>query len=296
MVRSLRLVACLFLMLTAVAAVGGERNRYEPGAPITPTDGVIKLFNGKDMEGLYTWIQDTKYEDPRKVFTVHDGMIHISGDGYGYISTKKAYRDYHLVTEWKWGTKTWPNREDRTKDSGILFHGIGPDGGGSAKPGGIPGQWIASIEAQVQEGGCGDFYFVTGLQEDDTPIPISVTCEVTKNAGGRTVWKKGGERKTFDGSKGEGRFVGWYGRDPDWKDVLGFRGKQDPDYANDWNREEVICKGGHITTIVNGVVVNEGFDASPSAGKIVFQTEKAEVFLRKFELWPLDKAPTYEKK
>jgi len=40
--------------------------------------------------------QDTKREDPRKVFTVSDGMIHISGDGYGGLVTNKRYRDYHL--------------------------------------------------------------------------------------------------------------------------------------------------------------------------------------------------------
>lgn len=31
-------------------------------------------------------------EDPRKVFTVEDGMLHILGDGLGYICTKNRYR------------------------------------------------------------------------------------------------------------------------------------------------------------------------------------------------------------
>jgi hypothetical protein len=63
-----------------------------------------------------------------------------------------------------------------------------------------------------------------------------------------------------------------------------------------WTRMDVICDGGTITNIVNGVVVNQAFDAQPSAGKIQIQTELAEIFFRKIELWPLGQAPPYEKK
>ena len=53
----------------------------QDAVPISPSSGMIRLFNGKNLDGLYTWLNDTRYEDPRKVFTVEDGMIHISGDG-----------------------------------------------------------------------------------------------------------------------------------------------------------------------------------------------------------------------
>ena len=46
---------------------------------------VIPLFNGSDLTGLYGWLRDSKYEDPKKVFSVQDGMIRIideSGDDY----------------------------------------------------------------------------------------------------------------------------------------------------------------------------------------------------------------------
>ena len=59
---------------------------------------------------------------------------------------------------------------------------------------------------------------------------------------------------------------------------------------------DVICDGGTITNIVNGVVVNQAFDVQPSAGKIQFQTELAEIYFRKIELWPVGKVPKYEKK
>src|SRR5437762_1218161 len=66
----------------------------------------IQLFNGKDLTGLTTWLKDTKRDDPRKVFTIKDVAIHVSGDGFGYVATDKEYRDYHLSVEYKWGKRT----------------------------------------------------------------------------------------------------------------------------------------------------------------------------------------------
>ena len=82
---------------------------------ISPKNSVIRLFNGNNLDGLYTWLNDTKYEDPRKVFTVEDGMLHISGDGMGYIATKQRYKDYHLVVEFRWGDRTWLGRRTRER-------------------------------------------------------------------------------------------------------------------------------------------------------------------------------------
>jgi hypothetical protein len=52
---------------------------------------------------------------------------------------------------------------------------------------------------------------------------------------------------------------------------------------------EVICDGNRIQVLVNGVLVNECTDAVPSAGKIIVQTELAEIYFRKLELHPLEK-------
>ena len=246
--------------------------------PIKPGE-VISLFNGKDLSGWYTFLQDTKYEDPRQVFTVHDGLLHISGDGLGALTTRSDYRDYHLVAEFKWGPRTWHGRKERTKDSGILVHSFGEDGA----HGGI---WMRSIEAQVIEGGCGDFIVVAGTKVPGGAPPLSITCETTTDRDGETVWKAGGEKKTI--SRGR---VNWFGRDPDWKDVLNFRGKNEVEKPDgEWNTMEVICAGGKITNIVNGVVVNQAIDCTPQSGKIQIQTELAEIFFRKLELRPLQNA------
>ncbi len=52
---------------------------------------------------------------------------------------------------------------------------------------------------------------------------------------------------------------------------------------------DVICRGDQVTIMVNGVVVNHGYDAVPSAGKLTIQTELTEIFIRRWDLCPLKK-------
>lgn len=55
----------------------------------------IALFNGQNLDGWYTWLRENKYEDPQKVFGVSNGMIRISGEQWGGLATRDAYRDFH---------------------------------------------------------------------------------------------------------------------------------------------------------------------------------------------------------
>ncbi len=273
MLFSVRSFGALAVILAGVALAYGE-----DAEPISPKNAPIPLFNGKNLDGLYTWLSDAKYEDPRKVFTVENGMLHVSGEGFGYVATKRSYKDYHLVIEYRWGDRTWLHRTTRAKDSGAIVHCAEPDGS-------YGNTFMAGIEAQVIEGGTGDLLVVTGKRADGSDIPVALTADTTKDRNGETVWKKGGQRVTLH----SGRF-NWYGRDPAWSDVLGFRGKQDIDSPGKaWTRLDVFCDGGHILYRVNGILANEGFDAVPSSGKILWQSEGAEVYVRRFELLPLKK-------
>lgn len=263
----------VFLVVTCGMAAGEESNKA-----ISPKDDVIRLFNGKNLDGLYTWLKDSKYEDPKKVYRVTDGMLHVTGDGLGSVTTKNEYRDYHLVLEFKWGKKTFAPREARAKDSGLLIHSAGADGA-------YGGNWIPSIEVQIIEGGCGDFILVAN---DEVKTPFSLTVEAGRDRDNELIWMKGGTRETID-LKNRKR-VNWHGRDPDWQDKLGFRGKDDVESPDgQWTRMDVISDGDHIQTYVNGVLVNEAFDVHPTQGKIQLQAELAEVFFRRFELWPVGK-------
>jgi len=268
--------------------------------PIAPEDRAIRLFNGRDLGGLYTWLKDSKCEDPRKVFTIHDGILCISGDGLGYVATENEYKDYHLILEFKWGKPTWGMREHRTRDSGLFLHAVGPDGNytdgqyqaeypRSIDGGPSAGEFMTGIEAQIMEGCVGDVILIQGKDADGRLMPVSLTTELTRG----NTWKKGGERTTLSTNA----VVKWFAHDPAWKDVTGFRGKHDVESPyGQWTRMDVICDGGHIALRVNGTLVNEGFDTTPSAGKIAVQCELAEIFIRRWELRPLDKQPGERKR
>jgi hypothetical protein len=237
----------------------------------------VKLFNGKDLTNFYTYLAAPekgakpygKNNDTEMVFTVQDGVIRVSGKVYGGLITEKEYENYHLVVEFKWGEQTWPPRVKAARDSGILLHCVGADGAAG-------GVWMESIECQMIEGGTGDFILVGGKGRP------TLTTRAEKR-GGETYYNPKAEPMTLKGGR-----INWFGRDPAWKDVKGFRGKQDVQKpVGEWNRLECICDGGTITNILNGTVVNACTEASPRRGKILFQSEGAEVFFRQIDLLPL---------
>ena len=54
----------------------------------------VKLFDGQSLKGWYTFLQDRgRDNDPKNVFTVQDGMIRISGEEWGCITTNKEYEN-----------------------------------------------------------------------------------------------------------------------------------------------------------------------------------------------------------
>lgn len=250
----------LLVVVPALPAPAGERT------------GVTKLFNGKDLTNFYTYLKGLgKNNDPDKVFTVRDGMIRVSGQTFGGFITEKEYENYHLIVEFKWGEKTWPPREKAARDSGVLLHCVGEDGAAG-------GVWMESIECQMIEGGTGDFILVGGKK---TP---SLTARAEQR-GKEWYFNPKAEPREFK----RGR-IDWFARDPDWKDVVGFRGKHDVEKpVGEWNRLECVCAGDTITNILNGTVVNAGTHASHHRGKILFQSEGAEVFFRRIELHPVKK-------
>lgn len=285
----------------------------EASAPLSPTNRVIQLFNGKDLSGFYTWLVDTKREDPRHVFTVTNGMIHVSGDGLGYLSTEREYQNYRLSIEFKWGQRNWAwgDRIGKARDSGIFLHSIGPEGNSHDGH----GAFKAAIECQIMQGAIGDLLLIRGTNFDGSLIAPKVTVpastirtnrtcepiivdgktrgyamtvgkyEIHRDADGWPYWRPGGKRETIEHW---GR-VNWKDKDPNWKDVLDFRNQQDTENAlwGEWIHVECVCDENQIQVRVNGKLVNEALDVYPSSGKILLQCEGSEIFFRKFELHPL---------
>lgn len=229
----------------------------------------LVLFNGRDLTNFYHYTRESKREDPNRVFTVIGGLLRISGEEWGGITTKEVFRDYRLIVEWRWGQKTWREREKRARDSGILIHGHGPDGG-------YNGIWLESFESQIIEGGSGDILVVA----KDTPMSASCLC---LEEGKEMYYTPKG--KVMTRTKGR---INWHGRSRDWKDELGVRGKADVEKAvGQWNRQEVIAAGDRMVNLLNGKVVSAAFDLSHTQGKIQVQSELAEIYVRRIELQPL---------
>ncbi len=268
----------LFLVLLVAPCGAGAQPAVTPGQ-------VLHLFDGKTLDAFYPWVVDTHREDPLRVFTVVDQVdgapaIRVSGERWGGLVTREAYRDYHLIVEFRWGLATWGQRKNAARDSGVLIHGQGPEGNTGKD---FNGAWMRSVEAQVIEGGVGDFILVAGFDADGKRLQPGMAAKSRKDRDGESVFDPAGEARDF----GSGR-INWYGRDVDWKDTLGFRGRDDVESpSGQWTRLEVIASGDRVTNIVNGKVVNEGFRSSLTEGKILIQSEGAEIYFRRIDLEPL---------
>jgi hypothetical protein len=265
------LVSMLGAFVLLTSAHGGD----EAGIDAVRPRAVVRLFNGRDLAGFSTWLKDTKRDDPRKVFRVTDGSLHITGDGDGYIATERAYRDYHLIVEYRWGKRTDGGKSVR--NSGILVHATGPDGGAG-------GMWMSSIECQLAQGCAGDLIVIRGKDSRGETIPVRLTSPVVLGPDKRPRWSEGGKPRDFTGD----RQLWWSRHDPDFQELLDTRGKDDVESPiGDWTRVDCLCEGDRITIRVNGHTVNAAHGVVPAAGKILLQSEGFELFVRKFELHPL---------
>ncbi len=259
-----------FIVESSIAqiTVGYENTLYKEGK-------TTSLFNRKNLDGWYVFLRDRgRNNDPKQVFTVKDGMIRISGEEWGCITTNNNYNNYKLAVEFKWGQETFEPRKDKTRDSGVLLHSRGKDGAYS-------GIWMNSIECQIIEGGTGDF-IVVGDGTDNFSITSPVASE---KQGSSPVFQPGGEYVTVH----KGR-INWFGRDPDWKDELGFRGSRDVETpVGEWNLLECVVVGEDITIFLNGILVNHATDVKPKKGKIQIQSEGAEMFVSSVNITNLAK-------
>jgi hypothetical protein len=248
-------------------------------------DRTIRLFDGKTLDGFYTWLVDSHREDPLRVFSVVDQVdgapaIRISGERWGGLVSRETYRDYRLVVEFRWGLATWGERKNATRDSGIMIHGQGPDGNTGADGN---GPWMRSVEAQVIEGGVGDFILVDGVDAGGRKLVPRMTARASTDRDGEPVFDPKGKDREFEGGR-----INWFGRDPDWQDRLGFRGRQDVESpCGEWTRLEVIADGDRVTNVVNGKVVNEGTRSSLTEGRILVQSEGAEIYFRRIDIEPI---------
>lgn len=258
--RFIGTVAFLSLVAIAVAAFS-----LLPIQPVQAADsGWVSLFNGKNLDGWYTYLPSAgKNSDPKGVFKVSDGLIHIldipvteERQEFGYIATEKEFSDYRIRLEYKWGEKRFPPRATAVRDSGLLYHAVGPDK-----------VWPRMVECQIQEHDTGDVWIVDG---------VTITTSVDNKE--KPKYKPGGIEHT----QTDGRII------------------KSAEYEKQgWNTVEVVVEGDRMTHIINGKVNarawniqqpdpnNPGRLLPLTRGRIALQAEGAEVFYRNIRIRPL---------
>jgi hypothetical protein len=246
------------------------------------------LFNEKDLNGWETYLgprYDTilkKREtipiglniDPAKVFDVvkMDGekVLRISGENFGGISTTSEFENYHLQLQFKWGQLKWAPRKTGKRDSGLLYHAVGPHGADG-------GNWMRSHEFQIEEGDCGDYWACAGAVFD---------VKAKQNEKNLYLYSKDGDLFTFSTASKTGRRCIKY---PDTEKPSG-----------EWNTIDLYCFGNTSIHMINGVVNMilynsrqiEGSTEIPlTKGKIQIQSEGAEIFYRNIRICSIKKLP-----
>ena len=110
-----------------------------------------KLFNGKDLSN-WEFVVAENSVPPDQVYSVEDGAILIQGSPFGYMYTKKTYRNYTLNVEWSW--------VDEPTNSGIfvmIAETTNPFPNG--------------IEIQLSAGNAGDFVMLGGSDMVEYQVP-----------------------------------------------------------------------------------------------------------------------------
>jgi hypothetical protein len=255
------------------------------------------LFNGKDFTNWETYIgipepsvsvggipKDTLghytepiglNRDPLHVFSIvtEDGKpaVRVSGEVYGALATVKEYENYHFRMQVKWGKRKWPPREDKLRNSGLLYHGTGVYGAGL-------GVWKNSHECQIMETMFGDSY-----RMGNTYCSIRA---VKPEGGDRYVYTPGGPVIEFGEGKAGGKICS--------KSIM----NEKP--AGEWNTVEIICFKDTAIHIINGkvnmIITNSHLEKDGeiiplTKGNIQLQSEGAEVFFRNMEIRSIDKIP-----
>lgn len=120
-------------------------------------------------------------------------------------------------------------------------------------------------------------------------FPASIECQMQHQHAG-DFWCIGENIKVPDMKERRPKKDGqrWGGLQPDARHIHNLTdGSEKP--LGEWNRMEILCKGREVVVWVNGDLVNHGYGATVSSGKIALQAEGSEVEFRKVDLYPLQR-------
>ena len=266
-------ILCSSLCLILAACVLSSASAFAASGPKPENDGWTPLFNGKDFSGWYTYLDSSgKNKDPKGVFKIENGMIHIldvpmsdgktpDGKSYnGYLATNQDFSNVRIHAEYKWGVK---RASEGKRNSGLLYLAVGPDA-----------IYPTSLECQIEETDVGDLWIVNGASVTAFFIAPSMPMyDDDMQAGTRVRSAPGDSSRVLKSGDFENR--------------------------DGWNTVEVIIQGDRSTHLVNGRIVNSARDIqqpdpkNPShmipltSGRILLEAEGSEIWFRDIRIKPL---------
>ena len=169
--NSLRFLIFVLIILTVTSSgiYGQSRQKNTKSQKSRRSEKVadIQLFNGRNLSNWVFQLRDPVV-DPATVFMVHDGVIHITGNPFGYMRTKDSYSEYKLHVEWRY--------PGEASNSGVFIHAQLPDT-----------IWIRSFECQLAAGNAGDFICMNGTtmneQKNNSRVVKKMAASSEKPAG-----------------------------------------------------------------------------------------------------------------
>ena len=137
-----RSILSLAVIIIIAAALSCKSNTGKSEKSVDSEPVTVNLFNGKNLENWDFFLRDQSV-DPSGVFLVKEGVIHITGQPFGYMRTKEAFSDYVLSLEWRWPLEA--------TNSGVFINAQKPDT-----------IWPKCVEVQLKAGSAGDFVTMNG--------------------------------------------------------------------------------------------------------------------------------------
>lgn len=96
---------------------------------------------------------NTAQQEPSKVYEFADGMIRMHGEDPSCLMTKKSYKNFELMLEYRWNLDEKHNPKG-TKNSGVMYN-IPSDASDRI--------WPKGIQFQIKEKTTGDFIFLDNI-------------------------------------------------------------------------------------------------------------------------------------
>jgi len=137
-----------------------------------------------------------------------------------------------------------------------------------------------------EPGNCGVLVHASSPRRLYKMFPQSIEVQMMhENAG--DFWCIGEDIKVVDMEARRGPKDNWGVIEGKGRRILNLTdGSENP--LGEWNQMVIECEGNVIKVWLNGDLVNHGYGATASRGKIAIQAEGAEVEFRKFMIFPLE--------